>query len=139
MENPIEDWLGNSVESRLDAVVDLACRLVDHDAIETIHLVLPERPSYDALMRYRAWAAACGLSLTLMDSEVIVRPLHTGEADEVAPDAVGRQARSRIHKLGARSIVSALATGPGSGSARRLREHLRAWGTELQGMSEGTR
>lgn len=140
MATSMDEWLGSSTESRLDAVLDMTCRLVGHDEIGSVHVVLPERPSYTALLRYRARAEACGFSLTLMDLAVTVRPRAGGEPDAAVPDGTLLSWAVLTNRgLRAGSTVLRIATGGVSGSVRWLRQHLEAWGAELRGMNEGTR
>jgi hypothetical protein len=58
----------------IDDVMDIAARLAAHDAVGAIHIAVSERPTYDALLNYRQRAEASGLTMTVQETAIVLRP-----------------------------------------------------------------
>ncbi|HET8524628.1 MAG TPA: hypothetical protein VFL82_15455 [Thermomicrobiales bacterium] len=60
-------------KDQFDMLVASACLVAEQsDDVRSIFVITNERPSYQALMRYRAQADACGLTVTMLGSGGVV-------------------------------------------------------------------
>jgi len=95
--DPTTDNQADSAHWHLDEVMEIASRLAGHDVVGSIHVVLGERPTYDALLHYRQLAEASGLTLTLTADSVVLRPPHPPEPraiEDIPTRAPGRWTRA---------------------------------------------
>lgn len=58
----------------IDQVIEIAC-LAGRDTIGSLHVDTSRRPTFAELLRYRQLATACGFTLTLTGSGVVLRPV----------------------------------------------------------------
>jgi hypothetical protein len=102
------------LKSHSDEVAEIACAIAGSEAIGTVYLSLPERPSYQELSHLRQRAEGRNLSVSLIGDSLTIRPLTIPaltDVDEQHPHA----------------------------TAIWLHRHFGPWVAELRSMSEGTR
>ncbi|HEY7035222.1 MAG TPA: hypothetical protein VH482_28040 [Thermomicrobiales bacterium] len=148
MFTPIDQTPKTSAAVRLDAVMEIACRLAGKDAIGGIHVAISERPTYDELVYYRTMAEAYGLSLTLQADTIALRPLPTPDPEiaERVPALVLATWLPRAEELlasgwhGARRLVRlAISANRLPTAMRFVRDHAANWNAGFQGLHEGIR
>jgi hypothetical protein len=103
---------------QLEDVLEIATQLVGDDEIGAVHVVVAERPTYDALLRSRRLAEANGLTLTLTADAIVLRPPRQ-------PHAEGTGATSTLVPGPGANQIRAFA----SGAWRWLRGHARNRGS----------
>lgn len=76
---------GPELGRQFDEEMEIASRLAGREDVRAIHIVLAERPTYDALLRYRQLAEARGLTLTLTADLIVLRPQQLSDEAGAAP------------------------------------------------------
>jgi hypothetical protein len=102
------------LKTHSDEVAEIACAIAGSEAIGSVYLSLPERPSYQELTQLRKRAAIRDLSVSLVGDAMTIRP-KTASVLTVTNEA-------RPHP-----------------TAIWLSRHFGPWVEELRSMSEGTR
>jgi hypothetical protein len=134
MKNHCDGQIASAPRS-IDDVVAAACRLAGQDAIDAVHVVASERPTYDELASYRQWADASGLMLGVNASGVSFRqrrlvPVDVAQASTPLFRPSLEPPRGMQHVVVWNRVVPALDW---------LSAHGRTWRDELIAMSERTR
>lgn len=130
---------------RVDEVLEIACYLAEREAIASVRVATPHRPTFAALLRYRRRAEAAGLTLTVSATEVAFRPrprtvFAAPAARRIATPAAWiarcRARAPRRARPAPREGVGGRRATPG---AERLGAWTRSWRAGLAALAEGTR
>lgn len=128
--------------------MEIACGLVGHWEIVSVHVVMRQRPTYAEWLRYRQWAEVSGRTLTCDASGFSIRPRTPGSAENavllVAPDCwrwlgVRGMWRAASSEVSAQSVQPSILASRVSPALDWLSAHGQTWRAELAAMREGTR
>jgi hypothetical protein len=90
----------------VDEVMDIAAQLAAHDAVGSIHIAIDQRPTYDTLSRYRQSAADSGLTLSVEQNALALRPDSDGQVEQQAAPLTTSKARRFVQWLGALLMIT---------------------------------